>query len=174
MEPQKPTATITWDANGLPVSSQFDDVYFSKNSGIDETRFVFLHHNHLPERWQTLPEGAVFTIAETGFGTGLNFLAAWQAWRQHAPEQTTLHFISVEKFPLIRDDLTRALDLWPELSELAAALLAQYPPVDARGFHRLHFGSVQLTLIYADAATGFSQLLPIGEAGPEVQRSLRG
>lgn len=168
MEPPKPTATITWDANGLPVSSQFDDVYFSKNSGIDETRFVFLHHNHLPERWKSLSENSLFTIAETGFGTGLNFLAAWQAWRQYAPAHATLHFISVEKFPLSRDDLIRALKLWPELEDLAAELIDQYPPVDARGFHRLNFGAVQLTLIYADAVAGFSQLLPIVNAGPEV------
>lgn len=164
------TATIDWGENGQPISSQFGDVYFSKNSGINETRFVFLHHNHLPERWKNLSANAVFTIAETGFGTGLNFLAAWQAWRQHAPTNATLHFISVEKFPLARDDLERALKLWPELSELAAQLLAQYPPVDARGFHRLNFGQVQLTLIYADAIAGFSQLLPIAQAGPEVRK----
>lgn len=168
MEPQKPTASITWDDNGQPISSEFGDVYFSKNSGIDETRFVFLHHNHLPERWKNLTADAVFTIAETGFGTGLNFLTAWQVWREHAPAQATLHFISVEKFPLTRGDLERALSLWPELNNLAVQLLAQYPPVDARGFHRLNFGSVQLTLIYADAIAGFSQLLPIEHAGPDV------
>lgn len=170
MDHPQSTATISWDENGQPVSSEFDDVYFSKNSGIDETRFVFLHHNHLPERWRTLADDAVFTIAETGFGTGLNFLAAWQMWREHAPADATLHFISVEKFPLSRGDLERALSLWPELNEIAALLLAQYPPVDARGFHRLNFGSVQLTLIYADAIAGFSQLLTIENPGPEVQR----
>lgn len=168
--PPTSTATIDWDENGQPISSQFGDVYFSKNSGIDETRFVFLHHNHLPERWKNLCANALFTIAETGFGTGLNFLAAWQAWREHAPPSATLHFISVEKFPLARDDLERALKLWPELREMAEQLLAQYPPVDARGFHRLNFGQVQLTLIYADAIAGFSQLLPIAHPGPEVRK----
>src|SRR5690606_24219572 len=107
---------------------QFDDVYFSKNSGIDESRFVFLQHNGLPERWQNLAETAVFTVAETGFGTGLNFLAAWQMWRNHAQAAATLHFISVEKFPLQREDLYKALQLWPELADLSAALIAQYPP----------------------------------------------
>lgn len=174
MEPQKPTASINWDDNGLPVSSQFDDVYFSKNSGIEETRFVFLHHNHLPERWKQLPANAVFTIAETGFGTGLNFLAAWQMWREHAPADARLHFISVEKFPLSRSDLERALSLWPELNDIAALLLEQYPPVDVRGFHRLNFGAVQLTLIYADAIAGFSQLLPIAHPGPAVHRRAYG
>jgi tRNA 5-methylaminomethyl-2-thiouridine biosynthesis bifunctional protein len=166
MEEKSPAASVTWDANGQPISSQFDDVYFSKNSGIDETRFVFLQHNGLPERWRQLENTAVFTIAESGFGTGLNFLAAWQAWRVQAPADATLHFISVEKYPLGREDLSRALQLWPELADLSAALLAQYPPVDARGQHRLNFGKVHLTLIYADAIEGFSQLLPIIKPGP--------
>lgn len=169
MEPNEPAASIIWDVNGQPISSQFDDVYFSKNSGIDETRCVFLQHNGLPERWRQLENNAVFTIAETGFGTGLNFLAAWQMWRDHAPANAALHFISVEKFPLNRGDLSRALQLWPELSDLATTLLEQYPPVDARGQHRLNFGAVHLTLIYADAVDGFSQLLPIGKPGPLIR-----
>jgi len=162
------TAAIAWDTNGQPISSQFGDVYFAKNSGIDESRFVFLQHNGLPERWQQLENSAVFTIAETGFGTGLNFLAAWQMWRDHAPTEATLHFISVEKFPLSRTDLGRALQLWPELKDLAAALLEQYPPVDARGQHRLNFGKIHLTLIFADAIQGFSQLLPITKPGLQM------
>ena len=43
---------------------------------------MFLAGTGLPERWKNLSANAVFTIAETGFGTGLNFLAAWQAWRK--------------------------------------------------------------------------------------------
>lgn len=168
MTEESRTAALIWDDKGQPISSQFDDVYFSKNSGINETRFVFLQHNQLPGRWQTLPANAVFTIAETGFGTGLNFLAAWQMWRDHAPAHASLHFISVEKFPLNPTDLARALQLWPELSDLSAELLSQYPPVDARGQHRLNFGRVQLTLIYADALEGFSQLLPIRQPGEQV------
>ena len=37
-----------------------------------------LEGNDLPRRWQH-HAGHVFTIFETGFGTGLNFLATWQA-----------------------------------------------------------------------------------------------
>ncbi|TQV67771.1 bifunctional tRNA (5-methylaminomethyl-2-thiouridine)(34)-methyltransferase MnmD/FAD-dependent 5-carboxymethylaminomethyl-2-thiouridine(34) oxidoreductase MnmC [Exilibacterium tricleocarpae] len=156
-----PSARITWDAAGQPVSADFDDVYFSRADGLAETRHVFLHHNHLARRWRDLPaeKNGSFTIAETGFGTGLNFLAAWMLWQQAAPPSWQLHFISVEKFPLADVDLSRALHLWPSLQPLAEQLLAAYPPAPTRGFHRRHFGPVTLTLIIDDAAAGLAELL---------------
>ncbi|WP_207062462.1 bifunctional tRNA (5-methylaminomethyl-2-thiouridine)(34)-methyltransferase MnmD/FAD-dependent 5-carboxymethylaminomethyl-2-thiouridine(34) oxidoreductase MnmC [Motiliproteus sp. SC1-56] len=152
-------ATINWDPEGQPLANAYQDVYFSRSNGLAETRYVFLEHNHLPTRWHTLPEGARFCIAETGFGTGLNFLATWQAWTENAPAKARLHFISVEKHPLSAKDLGRALALWPELEPQARALLAQYPP-PCQGFHQLAFdaGRIQLTLLYGEAAECFAQL----------------
>ncbi|HEY5717228.1 MAG TPA: bifunctional tRNA (5-methylaminomethyl-2-thiouridine)(34)-methyltransferase MnmD/FAD-dependent 5-carboxymethylaminomethyl-2-thiouridine(34) oxidoreductase MnmC [Motiliproteus sp.] len=152
-------AELTWDEHGLPIASRFGDFYFSRADGLAESRYVFLQHNQLPQRWQEFGTARPYVIAETGFGTGLNFLATWQAWRQHAPKGARLHFISVEKYPLRRDDLHRALALWPELHALSKALCAQYP-LPIQGFHRLCFdgGAVSLTLIFDDAETGLSQL----------------
>ncbi len=154
-------AQLQWDEDGQPVSSVFGDVYFSRANGLEETRHVFLQHNQLTERWQQLNAGEHFTIAETGFGSGLNFLAAWQLWVTAAPPQAQLHFVSVEKFPLTKIDLERALALWPELSDFTAKLIDAYPVFVGTGFHRLSFmdGRVKLTLIINDAATGFTQLL---------------
>ncbi|WP_062065461.1 bifunctional tRNA (5-methylaminomethyl-2-thiouridine)(34)-methyltransferase MnmD/FAD-dependent 5-carboxymethylaminomethyl-2-thiouridine(34) oxidoreductase MnmC [Cellvibrio sp. OA-2007] len=154
-------AQLQWDEDGQPVSSVFGDVYFSRANGLEETRHVFLQHNQLSERWQQLTAGEHFTIAETGFGSGLNFLAAWQLWLNTAPASAQLHFVSVEKFPLTKPDLQRALALWPELDEFIAQLLAAYPTFVDTGFHRLSFmdGRIRLTLIINDAATGFAQLL---------------
>lgn len=154
-------AILSWDDQGQPVSSVFGDVYFSKANGLEETRHVFLQHNQLAERWATLEETGNFIIAETGFGSGLNFLAAWQLWLKVAPSSAQLHFVSVEKFPLNKIDLTRALALWPELHELAKQLIATYPVFIGTGFHRLNFmdGRIKLTLIIDDAAQGFSKLL---------------
>jgi tRNA 5-methylaminomethyl-2-thiouridine biosynthesis bifunctional protein len=104
-------ASLNWDADGQPLSSVFGDVYFSKANGLEETRHVFLKHNQLPERWAALADSSHFTIAETGFGSGLNFLAAWELWLTTAPESAQLHFVTVEKFPLNKADLTRALAL---------------------------------------------------------------
>ncbi|WP_299591591.1 bifunctional tRNA (5-methylaminomethyl-2-thiouridine)(34)-methyltransferase MnmD/FAD-dependent 5-carboxymethylaminomethyl-2-thiouridine(34) oxidoreductase MnmC [uncultured Microbulbifer sp.] len=152
-------AQLEWRDNGQPVSCAFDDIYFSTASGLEETRHVFLGENHLPQRWADLAEGARFTIGETGFGTGLNFLAAWQLWKQVAPANAQLHFISVEKFPLHPGDLVRALEMWPEISDLSEQLIAQYPPYLASGVHRLKFSdSVALTLVIDEASRGFERL----------------
>ncbi len=150
---------LTWDQQGQPLSSRFNDFYFSRLNGLDESGYVYLHHNQLAQRWQRLQPGQAFSIGETGFGTGLNFLCCWQHWRQHAAPGTRLHFISVERYPLSSEDLHQALALWPQLTELAAALLAQYPP-NCGGFHRLLFdqGQVQLTLIFDDASHALQQL----------------
>lgn len=154
-------ASLDWDADGQPLSSVFGDVYFSKANGLEETRHVFLQHNQLPERWAALTDSHHFTIAETGFGSGLNFLAAWDLWLTTAPESAQLHFVTVEKFPLNKTDLIRALALWPELQHLADQLIESYPVLVGTGFHRLNFmnGRIKLTLIIDDAAQGFTKLL---------------
>lgn len=154
-------AQLEWDDEGQPLSSVFGDVYFSRANGLEETRHVFLQHNQLESRWQALAPTDHFTIAETGFGSGLNFLAAWELWLRTAPPTAQLHFVTVEKFPLAKPDLTRALQLWPELASLAEQLLAVYPVFVGNGIHRLRFmdGRIVLTLIINDAALGFQQLL---------------
>ena len=90
-------------------SEQYDDVYFSAQDGLAETRHVFLDGNDLPNRWQGKEH---FTIAETGFGTGLNFLAAWKLFEDTAEEGQSLRFISCEKHPLTTDHIGKTLSQW--------------------------------------------------------------
>ncbi len=141
-------AQLDWDENGQPLSRAFGDVYFSRHSGLNETRHVFLATNRLAERFAALGDGEVLCIGETGFGTGLNFLCAWQLFEQVAPAGARLEFVSVEKFPLAAADLRRALALWPELAPWSEALLGQYLAVHP-GFQRLAFagGRIGLTLL---------------------------
>ena len=159
MKPVLPHAQLDWDDQGLPRSRVFDDVYFSDKSGLDETRYVFLEQNNLRERFAALPVGARLVIGETGFGTGLNFLCAWQLFEQHAVAGARLHFVSVEKYPLSLPDLQRALALWPELKPFAEQLLAQYVAIH-QGFQRLILdnGRVVLTLLIGDALEQLPQL----------------
>lgn len=149
--------TLGWQ-DGQPYSLLHQDIYFSRESGLEETRHVFLAHNGLRERWRELGGGS-FTIGETGFGTGLNFLCAWQLWREAAPPEARLHFVSCEKYPLNHDELAQALALWPELGELSSQLLARYRLL-APGWHRLIFdsGRVTLTLLIGDARDTLPQL----------------
>ncbi|MBD9603705.1 bifunctional tRNA (5-methylaminomethyl-2-thiouridine)(34)-methyltransferase MnmD/FAD-dependent 5-carboxymethylaminomethyl-2-thiouridine(34) oxidoreductase MnmC [Pseudomonas sp. PDM10] len=159
MKPVLPHAQLDWDDQGLPRSRVFDDVYFSDLSGLDETRYVFLEQNALRERFAALPEGGRLVIGETGFGTGLNFLCAWQLFEQHAVAGARLHFVSVEKYPLSLPDLQRALALWPELKPFADQLLTQYVAIHP-GFQRLVLdnGRVTLTLLIGDALEQLPQL----------------
>lgn len=153
------SANLVW-RDGVPESADFGDVYFSRDNGLDETRYVFLQHNRIEERFRGLRSGDSFVIAETGFGTGLNFLAAWQAWRNsNPPDDAVLHFVSVERFPLTPQDLLQAHALWPELAELADQLQAHYPPL-VHGTHRLLLdgGRVRLTLFFGDALDGWRDL----------------
>lgn len=142
-------AKISWNEAGTPVSDSFGDVYFSNDNGLNETRYVFLQQNGLPERWSMHPH-ASFIIAETGFGTGLNFLATWQQFNHFRETKTVgnvprLHFISFEKYPLSRADLRKALDSWPELAKFSQELIKIYPQA-VPGCHRLVFENGQITL----------------------------
>lgn len=159
MNPPSRFAELDWTEDGQPFSSHFDDVYFSRDSGLAETRHVFLQHNQLEQRWAALPSGAQFCITETGFGTGLNFLCAWQLWDQLAPADARLHFVSCEKYPLSSTDLQRALALWPELQPWADLLLAQYTDLAAGWQHfSLAGGRVTLTLLIGDVLETLPQL----------------
>lgn len=154
-------ARLDWQ-DGIPCAKEYGDVYFSRDDGIAESRHVFIDNNALAERWTAL-DGAVagrFTICETGFGTGLNFLLAWQLWQQCAPANWTLHYISCEKHPLSSDDLRKAQCSWPSLIELAEILQHNYPPL-IPGLHRRLLGSSQicLDLLFGDIANTLPALL---------------
>lgn len=143
--------------DNTPYSPQYRDVYFSREDGLAEARHVFLAGNCLPERWAGCGS---FTIAEIGFGTGLNFLATWQCWSRHAPAGARLHYVSVEKHPLESATLEACHALFPELDPLSRELRSAWPGT-LPGFHRciLDGGRVTLTLCHADAADALRELV---------------
>jgi tRNA 5-methylaminomethyl-2-thiouridine biosynthesis bifunctional protein len=156
--PPETRALIDWQ-DGQPVSRRFGDVYFSRDSGLEETRHVFLTGNGLRERWAALAPHGRFTVGETGFGTGLNFAAAWALWDEVAPPDARLRYVSVERDPLSPDDMARTLGMWPELTRYRAALLAQWADIPP-GWHRFVFGGgrVILTLLVGDVRTALPRL----------------
>ncbi|MGP3592260.1 bifunctional tRNA (5-methylaminomethyl-2-thiouridine)(34)-methyltransferase MnmD/FAD-dependent 5-carboxymethylaminomethyl-2-thiouridine(34) oxidoreductase MnmC [Vagococcus sp. WN89Y] len=143
------SANLEFNAEGTPVSRDFDDVYFSNDNGLEETRYVFLGGNHLEQRFQNHLH-PLFIVAESGFGTGLNFLTlcqAFDAFRAAHPDAILerLHFISFEKFPLTADDLRKAHAHWPELAPWALQLQACWP-LPFAGCHRLLLDEGRITL----------------------------
>ena len=151
---QTPSASLDWSRPGTPAATDFGDIYFSTDGGLEETRAVFLSGCGLPGAWQ---DKTIFTIAELGFGSGLNFLAAWQLWTKTVRPNQRLHFVSIEKFPFDRAQLTRALAAWPDLKGFSTQLIAAWPG-RVKGVHRLNFGNVTLTLAHEEAATALDQL----------------
>lgn len=161
-------AKLHWSESGAPLSGTYDDIYFSRENGLAETDWVFLRGNRLAERWRALdPERpGLFVIGETGFGTGLNFLCAWQLWRELAPRNWRLLFISAEKFPLARADLERALAQWPQFAPLCAELLDVYP-ARIKGFHHATLShNTQVQWLFDAADSAFDALLD--SAAPEL------
>ena len=150
--------SLSWQ-NGLPFSSRFDDVYFSAESGLEEARHVFLKGNRLDQRFATLSNKQGLTIGETGFGTGLNFLCAWQLFEQVAPEGASLDFFSTEKFPLDDDELRAALAIWPDLKPFSDELIKHWRRW-VPGWNRWSFanGRVRLTLAIGDVDETLPQL----------------
>ena len=137
-----PRPDLTWKEDGTPVDQRVGDVYYSVEDGLAESRAVFLTGCGLPAGWRGRDN---YTIAELGFGTGLNFLATWQMWRDTRDATGWLHFVSFEGFPLDREDAERALKPWPELADLAAKLCARWP-VRAGGIRQIVWPEERLTL----------------------------
>ncbi len=132
---------LEWREGGVPVSTRFDDPYFSLGNGLAETRHVFLAGNELPARFRP-----GFHIAELGFGTGLNMLAALIEWRS-AGIEGPLRFTSFEAFPLPADDIARALQAFPEAEAVAGPFLAQW----AEGARQISLPGLEADIIIGDA-----------------------
>ncbi|MEI6437788.1 MAG: tRNA (5-methylaminomethyl-2-thiouridine)(34)-methyltransferase MnmD [Candidatus Omnitrophota bacterium] len=158
--PRTPSpGSFFWDAAGRPRSAAFDDQYFCKEFGYEEAQYVVCRGNKLRERFLALDPAAkgVFTFIETGFGTGLDFCCVWQLWDECAPSSWSLHFISVELYPLSSSEIARALSLWPCLSPHKEALAATYQPVPgAVGDLSLVPQRVRLTIIFDDVISALA------------------
>lgn len=141
-------ADIEWNGD-VPYSKNFDDVYYSDESGTEEAKYVFLKHNSLNIRFSNL-KNSKFIIAETGFGAGINFLSTCELWQGLVKDSSTLHYISVEKYPLHPNDIYKILQNFPALTKFTQELISQYY-VLLPGYHRIKISSnIYLTLIIGD------------------------
>lgn len=149
-------ASLCFDAEGVPYSEQFGDVYHSADGGPGQSRHVFLGGNRLPQRWRNR---TTYTIVETGFGLGLNFLETWRAWEEDAAAPEHLNYVAVEHQPFSPQSLAEAHRRWPEHEARSRELIEAWP-LPLRGYHRLHLagGRIALTLLLGDALEGLSQL----------------
>ena len=159
---------LSVDDNGGLRSCRFDDIYYYAGQGAEECEHVFLNGNQLEARWQKDSDSKHFVIAETGFGTGLNFLACWDLWRKVYSEpdsnraSKTLYFYTTELYPLTRAALEKSIAHYNPYPQLAEALVNQYPdPIG--GEYLLSFDSdtqhpVKLIILLGDATECLSRL----------------
>lgn len=144
-----------------PLSEEYDDIYYSTEDGFSETTHVFINGNSLINRWKNLTSS--FSIAETGFGTGLNFLTTWYYWSQYLSKNSDtnpwLHYVSIEKCPVHPEDIKKSYSKWDHLISFGNELLKKYPPA-VPGFHYLKFPEfrLSLTLIWDDAHLALQNL----------------
>lgn len=138
---------LQYDEHGVPCSTRYGDVYHSASGALAQAAHVFLGGNELPSRWR---HQSVFTICETGFGLGQNFLATWHAWREDPQRCRTLHYLAFEAHPFTSGDLMEVL--LPRLPAshqgLVRSLGAAWPAL-LPGMHRLEFEGGALTLTLA-------------------------
>lgn len=156
MQQLKP-ANVFWNETSKTLKNlDFDDIYFQTESGQEESQYVFLKGNNLPQRFKTARN---FRIGELGFGSGLNFLLTWKLWLETAPKNAQLHYFSIERTPLPIQAAKNILGVWPELSPLATALLDRFPRFFA-GIHTIALrpGNVTLTLFLGEAFDALTSL----------------
>lgn len=163
------SAPLVFRDDGTPYSPRHDDIYHSAAGALAQARHVFLDGNGLPARWR---KKSRFTVVETGFGMGVNFLATWAAWRNDPQRSPALEFVSVEKHPFSASDLRAAHAAIIDdnaVAQLADALASAWPPLEA-GVHRLAFlaGAVTLTLAFGDAGTLLPHLADHGLAADAI------
>lgn len=167
-------ASLIFQDNGAPYSGRFDDIYFDSKTGCEQSETVFIEANNIVERLKN--NNDLFTIAETGFGTGLNFLLTLEAYKYANPSNSKstkknnadlpikkLHFISVEKYPLNKEHLAKSFLLFPHLAEFYQPLLEQYPEditsIESNSILFEFFdGAVSLIIYIGDATETYTAL----------------
>lgn len=146
---------LIWE-RGVPQATDYQDIYFNTQDARGEVQAVFIEANELPQRFAAARR---FGIGETGFGTGLNFLLTLGVWRQHAPRNAFLSYLSVEAHPVHPEDVQRGLRAQGLPMSDIDTLLAQYPPA-LSGVYRIEYPTDQvvLTLVYGDAAPALARI----------------
>ena len=146
-------ASIRWQGS-QPFSAQFDDIYFS-DDGPAEVQRVFMQPSNLVARAREAAT-AWFTVAELGFGSGLNFCVCADTLLRETDK--ILHFISLEAHPLSEASWQRVASLHP--NSPTAQALAQSPLPLLSGWHRriLHRGRVHLSVFHGDVRDALADL----------------
>jgi tRNA 5-methylaminomethyl-2-thiouridine biosynthesis bifunctional protein len=155
------SSTILWQ-NNTPVSSIYEDLYYSNKDGFDEAYYVFVKSNDLEKRLKNNDKD--FYITETGFGTGLNFLIVCKLWHD-LNLGCKLYFTSIEKHPLDIIDIKKAILSWPQLEPYMSELEKHYPKNTEKQFTASLFNDrINLNIYFKDISNLKSDDFPLTDA----------
>lgn len=150
-------AKLSWFKNNLS-SATFNDIYHSSSGALEESLHVFIQGNKLIERWSVAHESDRFSIAEIGFGSGLNFLLTFKIWKEQAQKPGRLFYTAFEKYPITKTDLITIYKKWSHLSEESDSFLKIYPD-HTTGCHRLLIDTdITLDLHFGCASDSIDQI----------------
>ncbi len=140
-----------------PYSQQFQDIYFSTSTGVEESSYVYLEGSGFIHSLEK--KKPKISVGEIGFGVGLNFILTLKKFIEESSDDQQLTYYSFEKFPVVKEDLDQLYGAYPDLKPTADLLLFQYP-VLTPGVHLLTFldGRVRLYLGLGDAKALLPQL----------------
>ena len=129
-------------------SRWYDDIYFDKTDGVKEKEHVYLNANDLANRIMLSDK---LCIAELGFGTGLNFILTWRLWKKNRKPNSSLTYISFEKAPLSKKEMTRVHKKFKELNDFSDQLIQKLTD-NYKTNRTIYFKSenINLILIYDD------------------------
>ncbi len=144
---------IRWLEGDVPYSERFEDTYYARDNGREESETVFLWGNGLPGRWR---DCSAFTVGELGFGTGLNCALTLQSCLNEAPSATRLTYISYEQFPLSAENMQISLSPWPDLAELMKPVTNNWSTQDKLLDIRIE--NVQILIYFDDVNTSIHDL----------------
>ncbi len=149
-------AEVSWK-DGAPWSAQFEDIYYSPGAGLEASNAVFVEPNQLGPRFKTLEQD--FVLAETGFGTGLNFFATLALWSKTRQGSASLTYITTELFPLELEVVKKVAELEAIEPEISKILFESYPsPV--KGHYQIDFEQlgVKLVMLWGDALESLNEI----------------
>ena len=129
-------------------SKSYNDIYFDKLNGPQETEHVYLNTNNLTKKFKNKQK---FVIAEIGFGTGLNFILTWKLWKENRKTNGSLTYISFENAPLSKKDIKKVYKKFKKLDGYSSFLLKNIP-ARCKSTHRIFIkaDNINLILIYDD------------------------
>jgi tRNA 5-methylaminomethyl-2-thiouridine biosynthesis bifunctional protein len=137
-----------------PYATQFAEHYWSPAGGVTEKQVVFLQGNQLVARWAALAPGQIFTVAELGFGTGLNFAITAREFMATASPYARLVYIGYEAYPLPAQELQGIHAALPSALQPWLNYVATQWPGLRPGWQMFIWQSITLYLWRGDALAG--------------------